>query len=216
MTLFEWVSAIVATLSFVVAGLSWINSRKAIDIAGKANDRADHANAIAQSALEDARLARLDIVWDEAVRALNDLLTFDFTGATEDVGPRLVSARISLQMLSDKLDGDVVGKWLQADWSTATLLMREAQEKTVDKRRADFIEAVLEANSDAAAWLAGMIHNIRFARLGGISNDEAERLERNAVEHAEAVRKRNNWPEASWLSETLQPLQDDNTRSYGQ
>lgn len=202
MTLFEWISAILATLSFMVAGLSWINSRKA-------NDKAGHANAIAESALEDARQARLDIVWDEAVRALNDLLTFDFTGATEDVGPRLVSARISLQMLSDKLDGDSVGKWLQADWATATLLMREASEKTIDKRRDDLIDAVLEANSDAAAWLAGMINNIRFARLGGLSSEEAESLRRNAVLHAEAVRKRNNWPEDSWLQETLQPMQDD-------
>lgn len=208
MTFFEWVSAVVATLSFVVAALSWNNSRKANDIAGKANYRADHANDIAESALEDARQARLDIVWDEAVRSLNNLLTFNFTGASEDVGPRLVSARISLQMLSDKLDGDAVGKWLQADWGTATLLMREANEKTVDKRRADFVEAVLEANSDAAAWLAVMINNIRFARLGGISSDVAESLQRNAFEHAEAVRKRNNWPEDSWLRETLQPLQD--------
>lgn len=211
MTLFEWVSVVVATLSFVVAGLSWTNARKANGIAMKANDRADRANAIAESALEDARQARLDSVWDEAVRALNDLLTFNFSGATEDVGPRLASARISLQMLSDKLDGDAVGKWLQADWATAILLMREARAKTVDKRRADYVEAVLEANSDAAAWLAGMLNNIRFARLGGISNDDAERLERNAVERAEAVRTRNNWPEDSWLRETLQPLQDDKT-----
>lgn len=208
MTFFEWVSAVVATLSFVVAALSWNNSRKANDIAGEANHRADYANDIAESALEDARQARLDIVWDEAVRSLNNLLTLNFTGASEDVGPRLVSARISLQMLSDKLDGDAVGKWLQADWATATLLMREANEKTVDKRRADFVEAVLEANSDTAAWLAGMINNIRFARLGGISSDVAESLQRNAIEQAEAVRKRNNWPEDSWLRETLQPLQD--------
>lgn len=208
-TLAEWVSASIAALSLLVAGLSWNSSRKANGIAGKANDRADHANAIAESALEDARQARVDIVWDEVVRALNDLVTFDFTRATEDVGPRLVSARTNLQMLSDKLDRDVLGKWLQADWATATLFMREAQEKTLDKRRADYVKAVLEANSDAAAWLAGMIHNIRFARLGGISNDEAERLERNAVEHAEVLRKRNSWPEDSWLRETLQPLQDD-------
>lgn len=211
MTLAEWFSVSIAALSLVVAGLSWRSSGKANDIARGANSRADHANAIAESALEDARQARLDIVWDEVVRALNDLVTFNFAGAAEDVGPRLVSARTSLQMLSDKLDGDVVGKWLQADWATATLFMREAQGKTVDRRRVDFVAAVLEANSDAAAWLTGMIHNIRFARLSGISNDVAERLERSAVEHAEAVRKRNSWPEDSWLRETLQPLHDDNT-----
>lgn len=225
MTLAEWLSGSIAALSLVVAGLSWRSSGKANhiargansradhanDIARGANSRADHANAIAESALEDARQARLDVVWDEVIRALNDLVTFDFAGATEDVGQRLISARTSLQMLADKLGADWVGKWLYADWHTATLFMREAGERTVDKRRADYAEALLEANSNAAAWLAGMIHNIRFARLGGISNDEAERLERNAVEHAEAVRKRNNWPEESWLPETLQPLQDDNT-----
>jgi hypothetical protein len=208
-TLAEWFSVSIAALSLAVAGLSWMSSRKANAIAWGANDRADHANAIAESALEDARQARLDIVWDEAIRALNDLVTFDFAGASEAVGPRLVSARTSLQMLSDKLDGDAVGKWLQADWATANLFMREALEKNVDKRRADYVEAVLDANSDAAAWLVGMINNIRFARLGGISDDVTERLERNAVEHAEAIRKRNNWPEDSWLRETLQPLQDD-------
>ncbi|MCW3767265.1 MULTISPECIES: hypothetical protein [Micrococcaceae] len=207
----EWFSVAIAALSLVVAGLAWISSRKANDIARGANARADHANAIAESALEDARRARLDIVWDEAIRALNDLVTFDFAGSSEAVGPKLVSARTSLQMLADKLDGDAVGKWLQADWATANLFMREALEKKVDKRRADYVEAVLEANSTAAAWLVGMINNIRFARLGGVSEDVIERLQRNAVEHAEDIRKRNNWPEDSWLPETLQPLQDDRT-----
>jgi hypothetical protein len=149
-------------------------------------------------------------VWDEAIRALNDLVTFNFAGAAEDVGPKLVSARISLQMLLDKLDGDVLGEWLQTEWATATLFMLKAQGKTIDKRRADYVEAVLEANSDSTAWLAGMINNIRFPRLGGITNDQAERLMRNAVEHAEAVRKRNNWLEDSRLREALQPLQNDN------
>ncbi|MCC3295561.1 hypothetical protein LJ756_13120 [Arthrobacter sp. zg-Y411] len=208
MTMAEWLSFSVAVLSLLVAGFAWKSSRRANAIASGANRRADHANAIAEAALEDARQARLDIVWDEAVRALNDLVTFDFAGATEDVGPRLVSARTSLQMLSDKLDGDMVGKWLQADWETATLLMREALEKSIDRRRPDYVDAILQANSEAAAWLAGMIRNIRFARRGGISNDDAESLERHALENAEVIRKRNNWSEETSLQETHQPLQD--------
>lgn len=195
MSLAEWLSSSIAALSLLTAGLSWRSARKANGIATAANRRADRANEISESALEDARQARLDIVWDAAIRALNDLVTFNFSGATEDVGPKLVSTRISLQMLSDKLDRDVIGKWLHADWDTATLYMREAQEKTIDKRRADYVEAVLEANFDSAAWLAAMLNNIRVARLHGISDTDATSMERHAKRQAEAIRARNNWSE---------------------
>lgn len=211
MTLAEWLSCSIALLSLLTAGLSWRSSRKANSIATAANDRADRANSIAESALEDARQARLDIVWDEAIRALNGLVTFNFAGAEEDVAPKLVSARTSLQMLSDKLDGDVVGKWLHADWTTATLFMREAQEKPIDKRRADYVEVVIAANSDATAWLAAMLNNIRFVRLHGISDAEALRMERHAIRQADAIRTRNDWSNDPRLRETLQPLQEDGT-----
>lgn len=209
MTSEELFSVVIAALSLAVAGLSWRSSRKANTLARGANDRADHANAIAEAALDDARQARLDAVWDEVVRALNNLLTFDFAGSFEDVGPRLVSARNSLQMLADKVDEDALGEWMQAEWVTATLLMREAGEKRVDRRHPDYAGATVQANSAAAAWFAAMINNIRAARLGRMTDDDAESLRQNAVEHATAIRKRNNWLEDNWLRETLQPLQDD-------
>lgn len=206
MTPADWVSGSIALLSCAVAVLAWIGSRKANKIAAKANDHAKRANAIAKSALEDARQARVDVAWDEAIRSLNELVTFDFAGASEPVGSRLVAARTSLLMLSDKLSGESVANWLHAAWSVAALLIREAGETRVDKSSPEYVNEVLAANARAATWLTAMIQNLRVARRDGIPEEVAARLEHDAHEVAESVRRRNGWSEETSIRDALKPL----------
>ena len=68
-------------------------ARGARDVATKSNEIAVEANRISNQAVQDAQHARLEVIWHNMLKAVNQFLNFNLS--REDISPALNELRVS-------------------------------------------------------------------------------------------------------------------------
>lgn len=196
----DWVTAVLAGLSLVVAVVAAV-------ISGLAVSKAKEANGIAEAARQDALEARIGEAWAQLLSALDQLALLDPT--RDDTVRPVTRARTAMTVLVDALPHDQWGGsfdgWLSSELRLGISLLTERHERLSIARSGDDHVAAFEP---ASAWTANFVSNLRRFRRDGWSAAEGAALTRRAVKSVESLFARNNWGEVPGPPTGVVPLHE--------
>lgn len=173
-------------------------ARDARDAADEANKIAQEANKISNLAVQDARDARVEVIWHNMLKAVNRFLNFH--PGREDIGPPLTELRVSAMLLGDETDVPKLDEWLAQEQVLVPAIARECLTR-LEKNPPRSAEEEFELIAPLSKWATVYISNLRYARKRGRDAiDEIAQLKEAAAEQQREIFARNGWgtPPEGW------------------
>lgn len=183
-------------LGLVVAGLALV-----VSIVGTAlsNRRAKASEEVAREALHDARDAKRQALWSEAIEAVHRVI---IDPTAEPVGDRMQTMRIRIVALVDGLpDWHGFDRWLATEHTLGAALGREVMTRVRPQQGIEEHFATLKPFMD---WGMALAQNLRHFRKVGYSAADVRDLRENAWSVLRNVYERNGWGEPPSELEEMQ------------
>lgn len=207
------VSAVIANRAHSTSASANTTAKDANSIARGARTAAQESNAIAEKAnelsnqaIQDAREAQLDVIWQDIIRSVNTFLNIN--PVTEDIGNAFSELRLSEMQLIDKLDWQGLDTWLAAENGLAATIARDCRERW-NREKPQTAEAAVEVTKHMSDWAVAYLNNLRLLRGNGLTSELADQMSRvtqHAIDSRQEIYNRNGWGTPPTEIDGVEPL----------